>query len=151
LPQALVSGADDDHAGDATARQTAVVLGDADARVLYLAGACFAPELKPGLEDHPQSGSAYGVAEALQAAIGIDRYLPVDVEGAGLDVLLVFASLGEAQVLADYGLSDSEAIVYLSDVDFLARVLDTSPRWECQLKGMNPPGGNTKFEVRKES
>ena len=41
----LVAGADDDHAGDSTAGEATVVLGDSDAGILDLTGTCFASKL----------------------------------------------------------------------------------------------------------
>jgi hypothetical protein len=56
-----------------------------DARDLTLAG--LAAELEPALEEHPEPGGADGMAEGLEAAVGIDGQLAIQVEGAGEDFL----------------------------------------------------------------
>src|SRR5438552_584918 len=58
-----------------------------------------APQLQPGLEQHPQARGADGVAEALEAAVGVDGQLAVEVVGPGQDLLPAEAPLGEAEVL----------------------------------------------------
>ena len=60
-------------------------------------GRGLAAQLEPGLEEHPQPRRADRVAEALEPAVGVDRQLAVEVEGAGQDLLPRRAPLGEAR------------------------------------------------------
>ena len=50
------------------------------ARIVELALAGLAAELQPALEQHPQTAGADRMAEGLQAAVGVDRQLAVEVE-----------------------------------------------------------------------
>ena len=57
------------------------------------------------------------VTEALEAAVGVDRQLAVEVEDAGLDVLPRLAPLGEPEVLHEHQLGGREAVVHLGHGD----------------------------------
>ena len=63
-----------------------------------------------------------GMAEGLEAAVGVDRQLAAELERAARDVLLGRALLAEAEVLVGEQLGQREAVVHLRDVDLLPRV-----------------------------
>ena len=67
-------------------------------------GRRLAAELQPRLEHHAQARGADRVAEGLEAAVGVDRQVAVEVEGARLDLLPRRAALAEAEVLHQHQL-----------------------------------------------
>ena len=68
------------------------------------------------------------MAERLQAAVGIDRDLAAELEGALQHLLPRGAPLGEAEVLVDEQLGRREAVVHLGHGDLAARVGDARLR-----------------------
>ena len=68
------------------------------------------------------------MAEGLEAAVGVDRQLAVEVEGAGQDFLPGHAPLGEAEVLHEDQLGGREAVVHLGHGQLGARVGDAGLR-----------------------
>ena len=79
-------------------------------------------ELQPGLEHHAQARRADGVAERLEAAVGVHGQVAGEVEGAGLDLLPRGAPLAEAEVLHEHELGGREAVVHLRHGQLGARV-----------------------------
>src|SRR5947209_14563394 len=110
--------AHDADEADALARGTAKVVGEGQLaaggnRFDGALGRSLASQLQPALEQHPQSRSTDGVAEGLEATVGVDRELAVEVEGAGEDFLPGRAPLGETQVLHQDELRRGETVVDL--------------------------------------
>ena len=64
------------------------------------------------------------MAEALEAAVGVDRELAVEVEGAGQHLLPGRAPRREAEVLHEHELGRGEAVVHLGQGQLVARVGD---------------------------
>ena len=118
----LIAG--DQDADGRRARFSALVVGQPEPRVLYLARAGLALELLVDLVQHPQAGRTDGVPEALQTAVGVHGQLALQRERAGLDVFLDLAPRAELQVFHDGELGDGEAVMHLGHADLLARVLD---------------------------
>ena len=88
----------------------------------------FTAQLQPALEQHPQARRADRVAEGLQAAVGVHRQLPVEVEPAGEELLAGGAPVGEAEVLDEDELRRREAVVHLGEGELAARVGDAGLR-----------------------
>ena len=121
-------GTDDGHERDASARRATEVVGEAQGPVgldLTLGGS-LATQLEPALEHHAQPGGTDGVAEALQATVGVDGQLTVEIEGSGEDFFPRHATVGEAQVLHEDELGRGEAVVHLRHRDLCTRVGDAS-------------------------
>src|ERR1700735_5366381 len=75
--------AHDGDEGDHLARVAAQVVGHGQASVArgdLALGWGFAAQLQPALEEHAQARGAHGVSEALQAAVGVDRKVAIEVE-----------------------------------------------------------------------
>ena len=81
-------------------------------------------ELQPALVEHPQTGRADGVAEALESAVRVDRQIAVAIERAGQDLLHRGAASGESEVLHQDELRRREAVVHLGHRELAARVGD---------------------------
>src|SRR5215470_14563325 len=108
---------DDGHA--AGLRRAAEVVAEGNGGVLHLALAGFALQLLVVLIEHPHPGRAGGMAERLEAPVGIYRQLAIQRKGAGGDVLLGGALLTQAEIFVGEQLSEGEAVVDLCDVDLL--------------------------------
>src|SRR3989454_10001660 len=95
--------ADHAHERDALARRAAEVVGEGELAPARDAGdlplARFAAQLQPALEQHAQPRGADRMTERLEAAVGIDGQLALEVEGAGEDFLPPGAARREAEVL----------------------------------------------------
>src|SRR6187402_1636153 len=89
--------ADDGDEAHATTGRAAQVVGEAELGVVDLTRASLAAELEPHLVHHPQARSADGVAEALEAAVRVDRLRALEVEAAIHDVLPCLAARREAE------------------------------------------------------
>ena len=87
-----------------------------------------AAQLQPRLEHHAQARRADRVAERLQAAVGVDRQLAVEVEDTVELVAPRRAPLGEPEVLHEHELGDGEAVVHLGQRELGARVGDAGLR-----------------------
>src|SRR5918996_2658402 len=120
--------ADDADERDALARRAAEVMGEsqraAPAHAGDLALAGLAAQLQPALEQHAQPRGADRMAEGLQPAVGVDRQLAVEVEGAGQDVLPGGTPAGETEILHEHQLGRREAVVHLGHRQLLPRLLD---------------------------
>src|SRR5450759_1397899 len=83
-----------------------------------------AQELVVHLEEHAQAWGGDRVPEALQPAVRLARYLPVQVEEAREDIVGRGPWGRDVQVLHRRELGDREAVVDLHHADLFARVLD---------------------------
>jgi hypothetical protein len=75
--------------------------------------------------EHAEAGGADGVAEALQAAVRVDRQGTVRQERAIQDVFPARARGAEPEILVVYEFSYGETVVNLREVDLPPRVDDT--------------------------
>src|SRR4051794_3033831 len=96
--------AHDRYEGHAPPRLASEVVGQCQLAAGFEAGdaallGSLAPELEPALEHHPQTRSADGVTERLEAAIRVHRQLAVEIERAGQHLLPTEATVREAEVL----------------------------------------------------
>jgi len=64
------------------------------------------------------------MAKGLQATIGVDRQLPVEIEDAVEHVLVAAPALGEPEVLHQHELGGGEAVMYLGHRDLRAGIAD---------------------------
>src|ERR1700756_4604631 len=105
------SAADDADEADAVAGRAAEVLREREPAVrgADLMGAGLPAQLKPALVDHPQAARPDRVPEALQAAVGVHRQVPVPVVDPVEHVLPGVAAPGEAEVFHQDDLGRGEA------------------------------------------
>src|SRR5512136_1784510 len=89
----------DAHADHVDCRYASHVVRQSDLGILDLPRASLALELLVHLIHHAQAAGPDGMAEALQAAVGLTRYLAVQIEEPRLDVLLGLPARRDAQVL----------------------------------------------------
>ena len=71
---------------------------------------------------HSQTAGAYRVSEAFQAAVGIYRQSSGKLKKASVNVLFSFALSTEAEILVNYKLGYSEAVMNLSDIKLFAGI-----------------------------
>src|ERR1700728_1963758 len=94
-------GADDRYEGDHLAGVAPEIVYDGELAVVGDAPVLgrLASELEPALVVHAQAGSAHGVPEALQTAIGVDGQAAVECERPRQDFLPRRPPFGEAEIL----------------------------------------------------
>src|SRR5438093_11589066 len=100
---------------------TAHVVREAELRVLHLAAAGLAAELRHALVDHAYAARPDRVAERLEPSTRVHRDVTLERRAALLDQLPALALLAEAQVLDVRDLGPREAVVHLGEVDVLGR------------------------------
>ena len=113
-----VGAAEDGHGAGEGAGPPAEVMGEAEVSLPQLAGAGLALELLVDLVDHSDAAGSNGVAEALEAAVGVYGKVALEGKSAGLHVPAAGATATETQVLVDDELGDGEAVVDHGKVDF---------------------------------
>ena len=100
-------------------------MGQAIAGVAHLIAVGAALELLGHLVEHAAAGGADGVAEALEAARGVDGHLPFDVgQAVGNEPGGVLGVLHQPQVADVEQLGAGEAVVHLGQADLPSRVAD---------------------------
>src|SRR5207247_217377 len=120
-----------DDAGDRA--RAAHVVREAELRVLHLAAAGLAAQLRHALVDHAYAARPDRVAERLEPAARIHRDVALERRAALLDQLPALALLAEAQVLDVRYLGPGEAVVHLGEVEV--------PRRDPGRRGRRARGG----------
>src|SRR5437773_5640836 len=100
---------------------TAHVVREAELRVLHLAAAGLAAELRHALVDHAHAARPDRMPEGLEPAARVHREVALERRAALLDELPALALLAKAQVLEVRYLGPGEAVVYLGEVDVRGR------------------------------
>src|SRR2546427_5746432 len=96
---------------------TAHVVREAELRVLHLAAAGLAAELRHALVDHAHAARPDRMPEGLEPAARVHREVALERRAALLDELPALALLAEAQVLDVRYLGPGEAVVHLGEVE----------------------------------
>src|SRR5437879_12192956 len=98
-PSAARASAPSEHDDAGHRARAAHVVREAELRVLHLAAAGLAAELRHALVDHAHAARPDRVAERLEPAARVHREVPLERRAALLDQLPALALLAEAQVL----------------------------------------------------
>ena len=79
-------------------------------------------QLQPAFVEHSQPAGAYWVSECLKAPVGVDRHVPLQVEGSGKNFLPGGSPFGKPKVFHKNQFGGSKAVVHLGHCQLRAWV-----------------------------